>query len=88
MTTKQMTPIKHFLITYDIEAGHAKVRRFGENYAAALDAYTRAEEKHRDDSNLDIVLIGAENLEVVKRTHSSYFETSEEFDALLQEILG
>jgi len=81
------TPIKHFLITYDIETGHAKVRRFGENYPAALDAYTRAEESNKGNSNLDIVLVGAESIDVIKRTHSSYFDTREEFDSLLAGIL-
>ncbi len=81
-------PIKHFLITYDIEAAHAKVRRFGTNYAAALDAYTKAEEAGKDDPNLDIVLVGAENIDVIKRTHSSYFETRDEFETLLQGILN
>ncbi|MDQ5894851.1 MAG: hypothetical protein QG596_1112 [Actinomycetota bacterium] len=81
------TPIKHFLITYDIEAGQAKVRRFGENYSAALDAYTKAEDAHKNDTNLDIVLVGAENIDVIKRTHSSYFDTRDEFDSLLAGIL-
>ena len=35
----------------------------------------------RDD--LDIVLVGADSLETVKRTHSSYFETDETLESLL-----
>lgn len=36
------------------------------------------------DDDLDIVLVGADSFETVKRTHSSYFgDTAETFESLL-----
>ena len=78
-------PVKHFLITYDIEAGTATVDPYGINYEAALKAYSELEEKTGKNTNLDIVLVGAEDLDIIKRTHSSYFETVDSFESLLPE---
>ena len=70
-----MGTIKHFLIKYDINAGRADVQDFGEDYDAAMDAYEQIEQETRNDSNVDVVLLSADSLETIKRTHSSYFET-------------
>jgi hypothetical protein len=75
--------IKHFLVIYDIGAQQAHVQDFGTDYDAALKAYAKAEEDARDRSDLDIVLLSADSLETVKRTHSSYFDTEESFESLL-----
>jgi hypothetical protein len=80
------TEINHFLIVYDIAAGNAKVKPFGHDYDAALAAYAKAEEDLRgsaDPHNFDIVLVGADSLKTVERTHSSYFHTEETFESLL-----
>lgn len=74
---------QHFLIVYDIPAGKAKVRDFGTDYEAALEAYAEIEGEMRERDDLDIVLVGADSLETVKRTHSSYFATAETFESLL-----
>jgi hypothetical protein len=77
------TDIKHFLITYDLKAGKAMVQTFGEDYDGALAAYAEAEEEIRGDDSLEIVLVGADSIETVARTHSSYFHTEETFESLL-----
>ncbi|HWM64549.1 MAG TPA: hypothetical protein VNP96_11250 [Solirubrobacterales bacterium] len=75
--------IKHFLIVYDIPTGKARVRDFGADYDIALAAYAEIEAEMKDRDDLDIVLLSADSLETVKRTHSSYFETRESFESLL-----
>jgi hypothetical protein len=75
--------IRHFLIVYDIPTAKAQVRDFGTNYEAAMAAYSEIEGEMRDRDDLDIVLVGADSLETVKRTHSSYFDTEETFESLL-----
>jgi hypothetical protein len=75
--------IKHFLVVYDLAAGKAIVREFGTDYDAALAAYAEAEEDSTNRGVYDIVLIGADSLETIKRTHSSYFHTEESFESLL-----
>lgn len=64
--------IKHFLVAYDPATGKTKVRSFGTDYDAAQAAYAEAERANSDE-RLDIVLLGADSLETIKQTHSSYF---------------
>jgi hypothetical protein len=59
--------IKHFLVVYDIPAGRADVREFGTDYSAALRAYDAVEEAHRDDPDHEVVLLGSDSLETLKR---------------------
>jgi len=66
--------IKHFLVVYDIPHGHAAVEGFGNDYAAALRAYSEAEDEHRNDESTEVVLLGSDSYETLERTHSSYFE--------------
>jgi hypothetical protein len=77
------TPIHHFLVVYDIAKGHADVRRFGTNYDAAQRAYADLEWETREDANIDAVLLSADSLATVKRTHSSYFGRRRRFEHLL-----
>jgi ABC-type uncharacterized transport system YnjBCD substrate-binding protein len=67
--------IKHFLIKYDIKVAHADVQEFGEDYDAAMRAYEELEQDTRESLDVDVVLLSADSLETIKRTHSSYFET-------------
>jgi len=67
--------IKHFLVIYDIGAGKAEVREFGTDYDGALRAYDECEHEARDRANIEVVLLSAESLDTIKRTHSSYFES-------------
>lgn len=69
--------LNHFLVIYDIAAGEAEVKPFGNDYEAAVEAYTELETQCRGRDDLDIVLLGADSLETIKKTHSSYFATRE-----------
>jgi hypothetical protein len=75
--------IKHFLVIYDIEARRAEVRPFGTDYDAAQAAYKEVERETRDRTDLDVVLLSADSLATIKRTHSSYFQSRKSFEALL-----
>lgn len=70
MTAKE---IKHFLVVYDTARGVVDVERFGTDYDAAQDAYAKAERAHQADNRYDIVLLSADSLDTIKKTHSSYF---------------
>jgi hypothetical protein len=69
--------VQHFLVVYNIPAGHADVTPFGRDYAAALTAYNREEEHRRDDPDTEVVLLGSDSIDTLERTHSSYFELRE-----------
>lgn len=76
--------IQHFLVIYDVKARTASVSSFGTDYDAAIKAYAEAEGGARDKGDLDIVLLSADSLETIKRTHSSYFDVDgRTFESLL-----
>lgn len=75
--------IKHFLVTYDTSDGTVAVRDFGTDYESAVTAYGELEGELRDDSKFEIVLLSADSIETLKRTHSSYFGTEPSFEHLL-----
>ena len=80
--------IRHFLVIYDVRAAKATVEEF-DDYDAALSAYEKIEKEHFDRDDLDIVLLGADSLETIKRTRSSYFSTTESgFQRFISEILA
>ena len=79
--------IKHFLVTYDPTTGKTEVEPFGTDYDTAQAAYAKAEQANADaDERLDVVLLGADSLETIKRTHSSYFNGTS--GAQLKELLA
>ncbi|MGH2902266.1 MAG: hypothetical protein ACRDK7_01530 [Solirubrobacteraceae bacterium] len=79
--------IHHFLVIYDVRARHASVEEFSD-YDAALLAYENIEKEHLGRDDLDVVLLGADSLETIKKTHSSYFETTEGgFEKFFSDIL-
>ena len=65
--------IKHFLLTYETSSGKVKVKSFGTDYDAAQAAYAEAEQANGFDVGFDIVLLSADSLDTIKKTHSSYF---------------
>jgi hypothetical protein len=75
--------IKHFLVVYDLAEGKARVESFGTDYDRALEAYAEVEQDLENRESFDIVLLGADSIETIKRTHSSYFHTEETFESLL-----
>jgi len=77
--------IKHFLVTFDPDTGETAVRSFGTDYEAAQTVYAEAEQANGFDGRLDIVLLSADSLETIERTHSSYFSDGR---ASLKELLA
>jgi len=65
--------IRHFLITLDPDADETRVKDFGSDYGAALAAYAAAERANGINPRLNSVLISADSLATIERTHSSYF---------------
>lgn len=81
--------LNHFLVLYRISLAKAEVTAFGHDYGVALDAYNLSEEEHRDDPDVEVVLLGSDSLETLKRTHSSYFELSEKsIDQVVAQVLS
>ena len=67
----------HFLLVYDHAQQHLVDRREFSNGAAAATAYAELEAIHRDERNLEIVLVGADSIDTIMRTHGHYFDLVE-----------
>jgi ribosome assembly protein YihI (activator of Der GTPase) len=67
--------IQHFLLIYDHAAGRLlDVEKFGVEAKKALARYEELEQLHRDERQMDIVLVGSDSLDTVKVTHANYFD--------------
>jgi hypothetical protein len=75
-------PLEHFLIIYDVKAQTLRETVFlGSDGEAAAQAYSEHEQKYRDEEGIEIVLIGADSIDTVRRTHSQYFDSVDDFFA-------
>ncbi len=68
--------IIHFLLVYDLRLQRlVSTKRFSDP-AEATAAYAECEAQHRGNSDVEIVLVGADSLETIKQTHGHYFDGS------------
>ena len=73
-------PLVHFLLVYN---GPLRVLERSERFEdveAALAAYAQAEDDYRGRKDVEVVLLGSDSLETLKRTHGHYFESPTEPD--------
>ncbi len=71
----RVTPIQHFLLVFDHDAGHLiETISFGSDGDRAVAAYAQKEREYGGRPRIEIVLIGSDSLETVKRTHANYFD--------------
>lgn len=69
--------IQHFLLVFDHRAGHLiHTEKFGEDSERALAAYASTEDEYGASKDIEVVLIGSDSYETVKRTHANYFDGS------------
>lgn len=79
--------MKHFLLAFDHARNTLLVQReFGTDADHATEAYMELEREHRDNLNVDIVLVGSDSIETVRVTHSTYFPVDSR-EAAMKRIL-
>ncbi|MHB1527557.1 MAG: hypothetical protein ACYCZN_15020 [Candidatus Dormibacteria bacterium] len=67
--------VKHFLLVFNHQQGKlVEVVEFGDDSEAAVLAYAAKERELQGDTALEVVLIGSDSLETVRRTHANYFQ--------------
>lgn len=68
----------HYLLVYDHRTQRLaeEPRAFADGGEAAA-AYAKLEAAHRGDEDLEIVLVGADSLDTIMRTHGHYFTSVE-----------
>lgn len=70
--------IQHFLLVFDHSVGRLlHTSEFGEDADAALAAYASTEADFSGRKDIEVVLIGSDSFETVKRTHANYFDGSD-----------
>jgi hypothetical protein len=80
-----MGPDRYFILIYDIPSRQLEVHEFEERYEDAVEAYGNFEYEHRQDRSIEVVLVGADSLETIHKTHSHYF--AEHADDLFRQFL-
>lgn len=63
----------HFLLVYDVRQQRLVRQDDFRDAKEAAAAYERLEAEHRMDRDLEIVLVGADSLATIMRTHGHYF---------------
>jgi hypothetical protein len=66
-------PTNYFILTYHLDTQEVTVEDFGADDDSAAAAYSEREHEHRDDALVEVVMVGADSLETVRKTHSHYF---------------
>ncbi len=70
----------HFLLVYNGPTRTlTRCERF-EDPDRGLAAYAQAEDEYRGRQDIEVVLLGSDSIETLKRTHGHYFEASTEPD--------
>jgi hypothetical protein len=84
-------PLHHFLIVFDHDRGEllGAIQTF-DDALTATEAYTATERRHSDDDRVEVVLLGSDSIETVRRTHPNYFSggtsLSDRIDRYLENI--
>lgn len=83
--------MNHFLIVYDRTSGDSLSLKEFDSGSGDIDLQERfvLERVHKDEPNIEVIVLGSSSLESLKRTHSRYFEqlSLESFDrSKLEEI--
>ncbi len=73
MTTATTT---YFLLIFHVDTNELEIEEFVGDELAATTAYSAREHEYREDTRIEVVLVGADSLETVRKTHSHYFARS------------
>ncbi|HEU5062187.1 MAG TPA: hypothetical protein VFT79_03415 [Solirubrobacterales bacterium] len=71
-------PEQYFLLIYDLTSRALQHEEFGCDHTGAAERYSELEELHRENSAIEVVLVGADSFDTIKRTHSHYFVERDE----------
>jgi hypothetical protein len=67
------TESSYFLLVYNKSSGELEIEEFAADADRAAAEYGQRERRFRDRSEIEVVLVGADSLDTVKKTHSHYF---------------
>ena len=67
-------PTQYFILVYDMAMRHVEVHEYKDDVEQANIAYSELEDQYAG-GKFEVVLVGADSIETIKRTHSPYFST-------------
>lgn len=79
----------HFLLVYSLNESRLIHQEEFKDTKKAVTAYEAAEAEyrnHNEDARFEVVLVGADSIETVMRTHGHYFEDADE--AMFADLLS
>lgn len=79
MTTSE----RMFLIVLRRKTGESRIEDLGSDLSSAVETFAARERDLADRGDLEVVLIGSPSLEVLRTTHSSYFEDADGLKSIL-----
>lgn len=79
-------PEQYFILLYHIAGREVEIKTYGRDADAALEAYSEYERAHRNDDDVEVVMVGADSIETIQKTHSHYFAKTD--DELLDQFLA
>ena len=79
-------PLIHYLLIYNIELGRLVETREFHDAGEAAATYAQLERRYAGQGNFEIVLVGADSIETIKRTHGQYF--ADDVDAVASPYLA
>ena len=68
--------LQHFLLVYDLNAQHLIAQLQFDDGDEAARAYSRLERKYQGRKDLEVVLVGADSIETIQKTHAHYFDSA------------
>lgn len=68
----------HYLLVYDLHEQRLVSHQAFDDGAEAAAAYADLERQHRADQDFEIVLVGADSIETIMKTHGQYFDRQPE----------
>jgi hypothetical protein len=67
---------RFFLIVSNRHTGESSVEDLGRDSTGAMEAYRSRERALANSTDFEVVLVGSNSLDALRRTHSSYFGAS------------
>jgi hypothetical protein len=78
-------PEQYFVLVYDVPHMNVEVHEFEQDRERAVAEYAALEERYRKDDAIEVVLVGADSIKTIQKTHSHYFATTK--NELLDQFL-
>lgn len=78
--------LHHYLLVFDHVRGELVHHESFDDAERAMERYSEMEQEHDKGDRVEVVLIGSDSFETVKRTHANYFDGSVAVSGYLADV--